>query len=727
MATPINTLKNWFKTNLYPTQAQFWAWLDSYWHKDEKIPMESVAGLPEAINRKAETAQITDIEKQVTSFKQEVSLEVSQIGDSVNQQLASFDKTGQLLPVLAIVEPASLEKSVLPASEIFKLPEFTAHDSYADFPVTIDAGEVLFNYARVTQRSYDGDKFNVCQLDKSSSSHVSWVEYPELKGIRNIYVKALASSANRVLGIYLNGEKIHTLNLVTASVEYEVTLPERYDGVLKIQSDSTSGGCYLYDVRFDYDDENGDIYPDGVDGDRYIFREGEDSIIEMKFGEWQKQAVAENYSVRVAADDGREYVKLENRFVCYEKPIDLTGYASKEALADNAAEHADFATKTEATDKAAAALAAANQYTEQAVEASKPDLSGLIPKSDFTAAANKVVVTGWSGINCFADFASLGLTGYRYDEKGNKSTYGYSYTLPRAYQDSAGLMTASDKKKLDNIEPGAQVNEVTNASLAVTLTNYLTEEETRQAIAESEVGLFNFKGEIESRDELPTDDVAEFDVYKIIDEQKAVFAIYLEDALYWKPLSPEFDLTGYETTAGATEKANAAADVAEENAKAYTDEAIEAITQPIAAEKLPFVDKTEEAATSGDGDNAAFTFDFAQGNIFLDFTDPQGRFHNITTENVEVGDVRYLVLKHENYGDTEARKVNNLHLIRVDGECLFDSRLAAWKVSNPQGHDGRNDWFDIPSSGMDGTLVLKFIKLPHGQFVEWNEYGTCGT
>ncbi|MDO5609078.1 MAG: hypothetical protein Q4G08_11555, partial [Capnocytophaga sp.] len=43
--TPKNTLKNWFKNLLKPTQEQFWAWMDSYWHKSEKIPSANIEGL----------------------------------------------------------------------------------------------------------------------------------------------------------------------------------------------------------------------------------------------------------------------------------------------------------------------------------------------------------------------------------------------------------------------------------------------------------------------------------------------------------------------------------------------------------------------------------------------------------------------------------------------------------------------------------------------------------
>jgi len=55
MATPLNTIKNWFRTGLFPTQAQFWSTWDSFWHKDESIPQESVNGLQGALNEKVDT------------------------------------------------------------------------------------------------------------------------------------------------------------------------------------------------------------------------------------------------------------------------------------------------------------------------------------------------------------------------------------------------------------------------------------------------------------------------------------------------------------------------------------------------------------------------------------------------------------------------------------------------------------------------------------------------
>lgn len=58
MATDKTTILNWFRTNLIPTQAQFWAVFDSYWHKNEKLPQSSISGLEAVLNNKAEASQL---------------------------------------------------------------------------------------------------------------------------------------------------------------------------------------------------------------------------------------------------------------------------------------------------------------------------------------------------------------------------------------------------------------------------------------------------------------------------------------------------------------------------------------------------------------------------------------------------------------------------------------------------------------------------------------------
>lgn len=48
--TGINIIKSWFVTRAKPLQSQFWAWMDSFWHKDEMIPIDKIEGLINILN-----------------------------------------------------------------------------------------------------------------------------------------------------------------------------------------------------------------------------------------------------------------------------------------------------------------------------------------------------------------------------------------------------------------------------------------------------------------------------------------------------------------------------------------------------------------------------------------------------------------------------------------------------------------------------------------------------
>lgn len=56
--TAKNTLKQWFVTGAKPLQAQYWAWLDSYWHKSEAISINAIDGLGEILGNKVDADQL---------------------------------------------------------------------------------------------------------------------------------------------------------------------------------------------------------------------------------------------------------------------------------------------------------------------------------------------------------------------------------------------------------------------------------------------------------------------------------------------------------------------------------------------------------------------------------------------------------------------------------------------------------------------------------------------
>jgi len=56
----INTIKSWFVTGAKPVQTQFANWLDSFWHKEENLPISSITNLQNVLNQKADIAQVAN-------------------------------------------------------------------------------------------------------------------------------------------------------------------------------------------------------------------------------------------------------------------------------------------------------------------------------------------------------------------------------------------------------------------------------------------------------------------------------------------------------------------------------------------------------------------------------------------------------------------------------------------------------------------------------------------
>jgi hypothetical protein len=57
----INILRQYFRTGLKPSQGQFWDWFDSFWHKDEKIPLTALDGLQDELDLKADKTLVESL------------------------------------------------------------------------------------------------------------------------------------------------------------------------------------------------------------------------------------------------------------------------------------------------------------------------------------------------------------------------------------------------------------------------------------------------------------------------------------------------------------------------------------------------------------------------------------------------------------------------------------------------------------------------------------------
>nr|DAQ06427.1 MAG TPA: hypothetical protein [Bacteriophage sp.] len=92
MITPISILKRWFSNFMKPTQEQFWAWLDSFWHKSEKIPMTSVEGLESAIQG---TATAEQLQSHLTDSQAHKELFDKKVDKEAGKTLTSNDYTNE--------------------------------------------------------------------------------------------------------------------------------------------------------------------------------------------------------------------------------------------------------------------------------------------------------------------------------------------------------------------------------------------------------------------------------------------------------------------------------------------------------------------------------------------------------------------------------------------------------------------------------------------------------
>jgi len=95
-------IKKWFKTNLYPTQLQFWDWIDSFWHKSEQIPLEKINGLQDVLFEKTD---VEVFEHHLTGVNQHSNQFNAKVDKVAGMELSHNDLTDELLAkLIALLE-----------------------------------------------------------------------------------------------------------------------------------------------------------------------------------------------------------------------------------------------------------------------------------------------------------------------------------------------------------------------------------------------------------------------------------------------------------------------------------------------------------------------------------------------------------------------------------------------------------------------------------------------
>lgn len=92
MKVDINTIKNWFRTGSKPTQTQFWNTWDSFWHKDQRIPISNIDTLESQLSEKADAEAI---ENHLTDENAHSSLFDKKVDKEEGKQLSDNNFSNQ--------------------------------------------------------------------------------------------------------------------------------------------------------------------------------------------------------------------------------------------------------------------------------------------------------------------------------------------------------------------------------------------------------------------------------------------------------------------------------------------------------------------------------------------------------------------------------------------------------------------------------------------------------
>lgn len=144
----IAQLKAWFKRGLYPTQEQFHDWLDSFFHKEDKIAPSSVEGLTDQLNGKYPDAdgklleqKTAELEDQLNTHEQYSEEKFGTIYDRLDElDETKIDKAviGQPGGVAELDDTGHVPASQLPSY----VDDVQEYPSRSGFPATGEAGKI---------------------------------------------------------------------------------------------------------------------------------------------------------------------------------------------------------------------------------------------------------------------------------------------------------------------------------------------------------------------------------------------------------------------------------------------------------------------------------------------------------------------------------------------------------------------------------------------------------
>lgn len=238
MAADKNTLKNWFKTGLKPTQAQFWAWLDAFWHKDEVIPQSSIQGLESTLNAKAETSQLEGHKTDPNAHDEKFALKEDK---SMKGQVSGYAPLDEFAKVASIY--LDIVNDLVSGGE--------------DSLLSAEQGAVLMQHIDAINAILNSDDVNLDTVQELVDALKDIQTYLDTIIVNDLTTggaaKALSAAMGKLLNERIDGVQSNLNNLADVTVSRLGTTPtkpitgdfefDNTEGHIKIKA--KSGGSYI--------------------------------------------------------------------------------------------------------------------------------------------------------------------------------------------------------------------------------------------------------------------------------------------------------------------------------------------------------------------------------------------------------------------------------------------------------------------------------------------------
>ena len=448
-------LRKWFGRGMYPTAEQFSDLFDSFWHKTEdKIPINSVGGLPEQLNGKYSAADGKRLEERVTRDEKNLSDYIEQTDEAIDQLRE---------------EDAAIRRDFAAADSA----TLTSAKGYTDIREGVIRTDMAAGDAATLQsaKTYTDGRETEIRKDMTAGDATTLTQ-----------AKAFATEREGVLrGEQQDGDAA-TLASANEYTDGRETL---------IRGEMTAGdAATLQSAKEHTAARETAIRKDMTDGDAATLSSAEAFATERESVLRKEQQDGDTATLNAAKGHTNE------RETAVRKEFAAADASTLQAAKDHTAAR-ETAIRSDMTSGDASTLASAKEYVDKAVEqilsgspealdtlkeladalGNDPNFAATVTKQlgqkvdkvtgkglsteDYTTAEKQKLAGIAAGANNYQHPASHPATmiqedaSHRFVTDTEKSAWGGKADKTAASASAAGLMSAADKQKLDGVAAGA--------------------------------------------------------------------------------------------------------------------------------------------------------------------------------------------------------------------------------------------------------------------------------